>query len=82
MDLIGPYKSEGLNKYVLVVCNAFTKFVETIPIPDINSETVADALVKGWIYLNSPMEVIVSDNGKEFKNHIMKEVTTAFGIKH
>ena len=70
-----------INMY-LVICDAFTKFIEAIPILDKNSETVANALIKGWIYRNAPMETIVSDNGKEFKNHVMKSVTEAFSVKH
>ena len=66
----------------LVMCDAFTKFIETIPIPDKNAETVAEAVVKEWIYRNAPMDQIISDNGKEFKNQVMKSVMDSFNIKH
>ena len=81
-DLIGPYRSKTNNKFVLVMCDAFTKYVELVPIPDKQAETIADKITNQWILRNAPMEVLVTDNGKEFKNKDLQELTTAFSIKH
>ena len=56
-DLLGPLKSSGPNKYVLVMLDSFTKWLELIPIPDKSAETVAHAIHTGWICRNAPMAV-------------------------
>ena len=45
IDLVGPFlKPSGQdNKYVLVIIDAFSKFVELVPIKDKNAVTVANA---------------------------------------
>ena len=45
MDLFGPLKtSQSGKKYIMVVTDAFTKYVELIAIPDKQAETIASAL--------------------------------------
>ena len=67
-DLVGPLLSNTENKYILVMSDAFTKWLELIPIKDKSSETVVEAILNHWILRHSAMNVLVMDNGKEFKN--------------
>ena len=62
--------------------DSFTKWLELTPIPDKSAETVAKAMTEQWFYRNSPMDVLVTDNGKEFANETMKLLCDNFGIKH
>ena len=82
VDLMGPLRSNGYNKYVMVMSDAFTKWIELVPIPDKSAETIANAIMENWIYRNSAMEVLVSDNGKEFKNETMVDLCREMDIKH
>ena len=43
-DLMGPFKSNTENKYVLVMSDSFTKWIEIILIPDNKAETVCNAI--------------------------------------
>ena len=81
-DLMGPLKSCTENKYILVMSDSFTKWLELAPIPDKSAETVAKAMTERWLYRNSPMDVLVTDNGREFDNETMKLLCNNFGIKH
>ena len=81
-DLMGPLKSCTENKYILVMSDSFTKWLELPPIPDKSAETVAKAMIEQWLYRNSPMDVLVTDNGKEFDNETMRLLCNNFGIKH
>ena len=81
-DLMGPLKSCTENKYILVMSDSFTKWLELAPIPDKSAETVAKAMTEQWLYRNSPMDVLVTDNWKEFDNETMKLLCNNFGIKH
>ena len=49
-DIVGPIAtSRNGNKYILVVADYFTKFVEAYPLIDQTAQTVADTLVKQWV---------------------------------
>ena len=50
MDITGPFPvTKYGNKYILVVMDYFTKWVEAYPIPDQESSTVARCLVNNFI---------------------------------
>ena len=81
-DLVGPLLSNTENKYILVLSDAFTKLLELIPIKDKSSETVVEAILNHWILRHSAMNMLVTDNGKEFKNNDMAEICRKFDITH
>ena len=50
MDLFGPLKTfQSGKQYIMVVTDAFTKYLELIAIPDKQGETVATALFTKWL---------------------------------
>ena len=81
-DLMGPLKSCTENKYILMMSDSFTKWLELTPILDKSAETVAKAMTERWFYPNSPMDVLVTGNGKKFANEMTKLLCDNFGIKH
>ena len=81
-DLVGPLLSNTENKYILVLSDAFTKWLELIPIKDKTSETVVEAILNHWILRHSAMNMLVTDNGREFKNTDMTEICKKFDIIH
>ena len=82
MDLFGPLKtSQSGKKYIMVVTDAFTKYVELIAIPDKQAETVATALFSKWLCRHGLPAEIVSDGGKEFCNEIVDKMLKMMKIK-
>ena len=81
-DLMGPLRSVTSNRYILVMSDAFTKWIELIPLPNKSAEEVGKAIYENWICRNSQMNVLITDNGKEFRNQIMEELCKNNGIKH
>ena len=81
-DLMRPLRSITSNKYILVMSDAFTKWIELIPLPNKSAEEVAKAVYENWICRNSPMDTLITDNGKEFRNRVMEELCKNHGIKH
>jgi len=83
MDLFGPLKTSGQgNKYVMVITDAFSKYAVAKAINNKDANTVAEALFTEWICRFSCPKVIVSDNGKEFINSVMKHLLQRLGIRH
>ena len=81
-DLMGPLRSITSNKYILVMSDSFTKWIELVPLPNKSAEEVAKAVYVNWICRNSPMDTLITVNGKEFQNQVMKELCENHGIKH
>ncbi|GBM09649.1 Retrovirus-related Pol polyprotein from transposon TNT 1-94 [Araneus ventricosus] len=86
IDLCGPIKikSIGGNKYILTVVDQFTRryFVEFIKTRDEVAGVLQKLLNKSESELNSTVKRIMSDNGSEFINDIMKQYFEHKGIKH
>lgn len=71
LDIAGPFPTtENKNKYMLVVMDYFTKWVEVYAIPNQEAATVADVLVKEFICrYGVPLE-IHSDQGRNFESQL------------
>ena len=82
MDILGPLpETERGNKYVLVIGDYFTKWIESYPIPDQEAETVARVLVHEFICRYGIPKELHSDQGRNFESKVMAEVCKLLGIK-
>ena len=82
IDLFGQLRgSEGNLKYIMVMTDAYTKWAEVAVIEDKTAETIARVLTERWLVRFACMNVLVSDQGKEFCNAIVNEVCKLFGIE-
>ena len=70
------------NKYVLVIKDALTRFVETAPLRSKTAEEVAKAFIHLIIYRHGSVRQLVSDNGGEFDNALWAQVTQLLQIDH
>ena len=83
MDLYGPLAvSERGKKYVMVLTDAFSKYVELVALENKEAATVARAFFETWVTRYSTPHTIVTDNGKEFSNKLMKELCSILKIYH
>jgi transposase InsO family protein len=69
-------------RYVLVVKDALTKWVEMFPLRDKLAVTIADALVDQVFLRFGPPRTLITDRGTEFDNHLLKEVCDLLGARH
>ena len=82
MDVAGPFPTTDKgNKYILVVQDYFTKWVEVHPMPDQTAETVATILVDNIIARFGCPRELHSDQGSNFESRVMKEVNRLLGVK-
>ncbi len=74
-DILGPFpQSDQGNRYVLLVGDYFTRWVEAYPIPNFTAETVASKIVYEFIArFGSPLE-LHSDQGQNYESVLFQQV--------
>ena len=82
VDLMGGWPVDQGFKYLMVLQDAHTKWVELCPLVDKSAEEAAGGIVRNWIDRHGVMRQIVSDQGKEFVNHILAEVCKSLHVEH
>ena len=81
-DVVGPFpRTNRGNRYILVVQDYFTKWVEVFPMHDQTAETIATLLVDQVFSRFGCCREFHSDQGTNFESLVMKEVARLFGIK-
>ncbi|SAM00072.1 hypothetical protein, partial, partial [Absidia glauca] len=82
IDLAGPLEETHKgNIYILVMVDICTKFVIVKAIPDKTSLTIAETLIDVFSTFGYP-KIMQSDNGTEFVNKLVKDITKNACIDH
>ena len=71
--------SEKGHKYILVVCDYFTKYTEAYPLKDKTAHSVADSLMDKWLPTFGFPLFLHSDQGKEFDNTMIHNLSELLG---
>ncbi|XP_076069884.1 uncharacterized protein LOC143041747 [Oratosquilla oratoria] len=82
IDLVGPLSpasSDG-HRYILTLIDFATGFPEAVPLKDIDSISVAEALLTIFSRVGIPREIL-SDRGTQFTSNLMKELHRMLGVK-
>ena len=66
-------------RYILVVCDYFTKYTEAYPLKDKTARSVADALMDIWLPRYGFPLFLHSDQGKEFDNAMIHKLSELLG---
>lgn len=82
IDLIGPLPICQGFRYCLTAVDRYTRWPEVIPLPDITAETVARALLFGWISRYGCPSDIITDRGRQFESNLFKCLSDIIGFKH
>ena len=92
MDLVGGKETllttDTGCKYILVMIDLFTRFVVATPLPNMNAQTIVDAVETKWFLVFDRPRRILTDRGANFEsavfsnfctlNNIVKSRTTAY----
>ena len=81
VDIIGPFSPMAgyRYRYVLTVLDSYSRHFKVIPLEDKRAETVVEALVLRVLLEHGVPEVLYSNQGTEFKNQLMRNITRYFG---
>lgn len=83
VDLIGPLpRSKRGNKYILVVQDTFTKWIELAPLRDATARLVAAQFNELILCRYGAPEVAITDNGTQFTSKLWSQLLKGWGIEH
>ena len=81
IDILGPLpESKRGNKYIVVIGDYFTKWIEAFGVPDMEAETVARVLMEGFIARFGLPKQIHSDQGSQFESKLFQSLCKLLGI--
>ena len=82
IDLTGPHpRSRKGNVYLLTGICSFTKYLITVPIRYKTAMSVARSLVERVYLIHGAVELQIHDQGTEFCNEVMRNLTSLIGIQ-
>ena len=81
LDILGPLvQSDAGNRYVLMMVDQFTKWVECIPLPDQTAERLAEAALHNFFCrLGLPLQ-IHTDQGRNFTGRVFSDLCARLQI--
>lgn len=82
MDILGPFPrtSKG-NKYLLVIGDYFTKWLDAIPVKDQEAITIAKAFVDRIVSIfDTPLQ-LHNDQGSSFQSTVFKQICNLLGMQ-
>nr|GEW23910.1 hypothetical protein [Tanacetum cinerariifolium] len=86
MDLCGPMRIASINgkRYVLVIVDDYSRYtwVHFLRSKDEAPKVIIKFLKRITVLFQSPVIIIRTDNGTEFKNQVLKEYFDTVGISH
>ena len=82
IDLVGPLpRTAKGNKYVLVACDTFSKWVTIVPLRNATAETVHKEMKEKIILAYGAPKAIIMDNGVQFKSKKVQDLLDGHGIQ-
>jgi hypothetical protein len=80
IDTIGPLPADQHgNKYIIVIIDCFSRWIRLVPCTDATAETAARQALLPWLCDFGCPEIILSDNGTQFVNHLWKSLSELVG---
>ena len=81
IDFLGPFpQSEAGNKYVMVMVDQFTKWVELAPLPDQTAVTTATTFFEQWVSRFGTPLYVHTDQGSNFTSELFTELCRSLQV--
>ena len=80
VDVLQVPISTNNNKYLLVLQDYFTKWADTVPLPDQTASRIVTVLIRFFCTYGPPL-ILHSDQGCNFESTIFTQVLQAFGVR-
>lgn len=80
IDLVRPLPPSRGFTYLLTCVDRYTRWPEAIPLTSITADSVAQALLQGWIARFGVPATIVTDRGRQFESKLWSSLMSLLGI--
>lgn len=74
-------KTDDGNKYILVISDYFTKWTDAYPLRNFEALTVAEVIAEQFIAKWGVLEIIHSDQGRQYESRLFKELCDLLGTR-
>ena len=82
LDYLGPFpQTKKGNRYILVMTDTFTKYVEAIPVPNQKAEDCARVVVNDFVSRWGTPLKIHSDQGTAFESRVFNEMCRLLSVR-
>ena len=82
IDFMGPFPSPNRHKYILLVVDYVSKWVEAIPTITCDAKVVLGFIKSNIFSRFGTPRAIISDEGSHFCNKLFASVLAKYGVKH
>ena len=84
MDIFGPLPTTSVTKkrYVILLIDYFTKWVEAVALKEMKSEDVADFFINPVVLRHGAVKRCITDRAQNFCSKFTEAIFEAFAIKH
>lgn len=81
-DLMGPLPlSSNQNRFIIAISDYFTKYVVAVPLRQASAKKVVEVLEKEVFLRFGVPQVLICDNGTQFKGRELNALTTEYGVR-
>jgi Integrase zinc binding domain/Integrase core domain len=82
ISILGPPPvTKPGNKYLVVFCDRNSKAMRVVAVPNITTETLAQAFVLDWVAVYGIPLLLLTDNGTQFISNFFQAVCRLLGVK-
>ena len=83
LDVMGPYpRSPKGRRFLLVVTDVFTKWVEAFPLSNVRAHAITQTLQKEYFPRWGYPRVVLTDNGSQFSGRQWRNTCDTWGVEH
>ena len=81
-DYLGPFPvTDRGNRYLLLLTDHFTKYVEILPVPDMTAKVCASKIVNEFISKWGCPLILHSDQGRSYESRVFREMCRMLEVK-
>ena len=81
MDIQYMPEDDNGYKYILLIGDLFSKYIEAVPIKDQLASTIAHALNERWLLRHGCPLYLLTDQASNIGGNVINELCKTFGIK-